>query len=618
MYGVMIFRSVQSRSILACLAAFYLPGAALACTGSDMARTSDGFIRKVVAGSDRVAAFETAEGSEQVFILELLQPYFVICETETHLRVSDIEALTVPEAEAGLTGFVPRDQVHEWPTREALAFSDLAFLGDRPEIVAWDDRNVLRDFMASGDSASFPPAFRENIDATLRRTTASRPYPVLGSSDELLLGRSPRRVFDVLLPAAIRPTDAVVIEDTDVELATEALTSATIVIAFDATGSMDSFARRVAESFGVSFAQLPPDMLEVLRLGFVFYRDAEDDVPLEATPPLPVAQAIEVLIAAAANMYGGGSEDEPVLDAVYHALNFYDWPPDAGQRIVVAVLNDDAKPTTVGGIDPEDRVPAGIDAIGVARTVFEQGLQLITVQAGPTRGQYLDQVLGTLARETQGSFVRWEDGLDETAIANAFAEQLQSRAASDIAEGRAVAARIASIDGASVVPLEVVDGEMLERLREAGVRFNIDLGEGGILVQPGYMMEASDLLVPQIRIDKRTLLELINLMSVLSVTGVDGDSMRESLRQSLAAIAGEDVDPYEPIATTLSRQLGVQFRSGLLEFNLEFLEALTPAERGTFARRLQDAAQGLDAFLNANLEELDRNPWVWMPVSALP
>jgi len=203
-------------------------------------------------------------------------------------------------------------------------------------------------------------------------------------------------------------------------------------------------------------------------------------------------------------------------------------------------------------------------------------------------------------------------------MANAFADLLQRRAASDIAEGRAVAAQILSIDGAGVVPLEVVDGEKLERLREAGVRFNIDLGEGGILVQPGFMVESADLLVPQIRIDKRTLLELINLMSILSVTGVDGDSMRRSLQRSVAAIAGETVDPQETIATTLRRQLGVQFRSGLLEFNLDYLEALTPSERGTFARRLQDGAQGLDGFLNANLEALDRNPWVWMPVTVLP
>ena len=609
---------VNRLAVFCLLSILTAPSFAQACTSTDMSRTADGFIRKVVAGSNKIPAFENTDDATQVFILDLLQPYFVICETETHIRISDIEALSVAEAESGLTGFVRKDQVYDWPTREALAFSDLAFLGDRPEIVAWDDRAGLNSFMSSGDATAYPPTFRENIDATLRRMTSSRPYPVLESHDGMLLGRTPRRVFDVLLPAAIRPTDAVVIDEADLERATQALSSATIVIAFDATGSMDSFALRVAESFKSSFAKLPDDVLDVLRLGFVFYKDVDDDIPLETTPPLPVSQAIEILIAAADNMYGGGPEDEPVLDAVYYAVNYYDWPPDSGRRIVVAVLNDDAKPATIGGIDPQDRIPTGVDAIGVARTVFEQGIPLITVQAGPRRGQYLDQVLGTLARETQGVFVRWDDGLDEAAIASAFAEQLQSRAAADIAEGRAVAERIASIDGAGVVPLEVVDAEKLERLREAGIRFSIDLGEGGILVQPGHMMESPDLLVPHIRIDKRTLLELINLMSVLSVTGVDAQSMRQSLQQSLSAIAGEAVDPHETIATTLQRQLGVRFRSGLLEFNLEFLEALTPAERGTFARRLQDAALGLDGFLNANLEELDRNPWVWMPVTALP
>lgn len=591
---------------------------ATACSTADMARTADGFVRKVVAGSDKVAAFDGPDEKTEAFVLDLMMPYFVLCETAEHLRITDLEALSVAEAEAGLTGYVRKDQTYEWATQEALAFSDIAMLGRRPEIVAWDDRETIKRFMATGDEAAHGPTFRENIAATLRRTQDARPYPVLGSSEELLLGRNPRRVFDVLLPAAIRPTDSVVIETADLTRATAALSSATIVVAFDATGSMERFARLVAESFKSSFSKLPADVLDSLRLSFVFYRDQDDEMPLEATPPFPVEQAVELLLAAASNMYGGGSDDEPVLDAVHYAAHLYDWPADAGRRIIVAVLNDDAKPTTVGRIDPEDRIPTGIDAIGVARTLFEQGVPLISVQAGPRRGQYLDQVLGTLARETDGVFIRWEEGLDEAAIAEALATQLQTRAARDIAEGRAVAALISAIDGAAVVPLEVVDGEKLERLREAGVRFNIDLGEGGVLVQPGHMMEAGDLLVPQIRVDKSTLLELINLMSVLAVTGVDAESMRQSVQQSLAAIAGEAVNPDETIGDTLRRQLGVQFRSGLLEFNLEYLEALTPTERVTFGRRLQEAAQGLDMFLNANLEALDRNPWVWMPVAALP
>ncbi len=591
---------------------------AFACTATEMSRTDDGFIKKIVAGSDKIMAYEDADEIREVFQLELLQPYFVICETETHLRLSDLEALSVSEAETGLTGFVRKDQVFDWPTREALAFSDLAFLGDRPEIVAWDNKTAVQGYMTSGDATAHPPSFRENIEETLRRTQDARPYPVLSSDEALLLGRTPRRVFEVLLPAALSPTDAVVFEETDLERATRALTSATIVIAFDATGSMESFARSVAESLKASFAKLPDDILEVLNLGFVFYRDVDDAVPLETTPPLPVSQAVEILIAASENMYGGGDDAEPVLDATYFAAHLYDWPEDAGRKIVVAILNDDAKASTIGNVDPTDNVPTGLDTIGVARSLFDEGIPIITVQAGPSRGQYLDQVLGTLARETEGVFIRWEDGLNEAEIADALSRQLQTRAIADIAEGRAIAEQILTEGDTAIVPLQVVDGEKLQRLREAGVKFNIDLGDDGILVQPGYMMDTGDLLVPQIRIDKKTLLELINLMSVLAVTGVDSESMRRSVQQSLAAISGEDVSPNETIAQTLQRQLGIQFRSGLLEFNLEFLDALTPSERASFGRRLQEAAQGLDMFLNANLEELDSNPWVWMPVSALP
>lgn len=610
-------KSFYWKSILACIVVS-IGNTALACSTAEMSRTEDGFIRKIVAGSDKILAYGSPEEVDEIFQLELLQPYFVICETETHLRVSDLEALSVSEAEAGLTGFVRKDQIFDWPTREALAFSDLAFLGDRPEIVAWDDRSAVESYMTSGDATAHPPSFRENIEETLRRTRDVRPYPVLSSDEELLLGRTPRRVFEVLLPAALSPTDAVVFDETDLERATRALTSATIVIAFDATGSMESFALSVAESLKASFAKLPDDILAVLNLGFVFYRDIDDAVPLETTPPLPVSQAVEILIAASENMYGGGDDAEPVLDATYHAAHLYDWPEDAGRKIVVAILNDDAKASTIGSIDPSDNVPTGLDTIGVARSLFEEGIPVISVQAGPSRGQYLDQVLGTLARETEGVFIRWEDGLNEAEIADALSQQLQTRAIADIAEGRAIAEQILTEGNTAIVPLEVVDGEKLERLREAGVKFNIDLGEDGILVQPGYMMDTGDLLVPQIRVDKRTLLELINLMSVLAVTGVDTDSMRRSVQQSLAAIAGEDVNPNETVAETLQRQLGIQFRSGLLEFNLEFLDALTPSERASFGRRLQEAAQGLDMFLNANLEALDSNPWVWMPVSALP
>lgn len=185
----------------------------------------------------------------------------------------------------------------------------------------------------------------------------------------------------------------------------------------------------------------------------------------------------------------------------------------------------------------------------------------------------------------------------------------------EIDAGRDVVGKIYDFEGAAAIPLEVIDGEKLERLREAGIAFDIAKGEDGILVQPGFMIETPDLMEPHVQITKDTLMELINLMSVLSVTGVDSESLHRSVAQSLAAIAGEAVDPAETIAETLQRQLGVKFKSGLLKFNLEYLDALTLGERTSFVKRLQDAAVGLDSFFNARLAEFDSGEAVWMPVT---
>ena len=49
--------------------------------------------------------------------------------------------------------------------------------------------------------------------------------------------------------------------------------------------------------------------------------------------------------------------------------------------------------------------------------------------------------------------------------------------------------------GYASIPLAVLDGEKLDRLRRNGVDFNINPGEGGVLVREGYMVENDDLLV---------------------------------------------------------------------------------------------------------------------------
>ncbi|MEM7519855.1 MAG: VWA domain-containing protein [Pseudomonadota bacterium] len=584
-----------------------------------MMKTDDGFIVKVVAGSDKIKAYSDASGSEETFQLDLLQPYFVICEDGDYFHITDLPADTVDEALAGNTGFVLSEQTHQWPTREALSFSEIAFIGERPEIVAWDDEEALDGFMETGNQKLHPPAFKEDLEATRLRERSTRPYPVLGSDVRKLRKVAEKRVYNVLLPAAITPAARIEIEEDDVAAAQVSLQSATILVVFDATASMGEFAKRAASAIGSALTTLDKDVVEQSTMGFLFFRDEDDDEKLVEVPPIPLREAAAALLKASDFMTGGGDEQEPILDAMYYASNIYDWG-QSGRRIIIGVLNDDAKPATTGGLDDEDRVPVGQDAFTIARDLYEKSIPVITVQAGPNKGPNLVPVLQTLADETATKALFWgPDGVSEAELAEAVVLQLGREAKVAIDKGENALDQLKyDLNGYATIPLEVLDGEMLERLRAAGVDFNIEPGEGGVLVREGYVLENTDLLAPEIQIEKETLVNLVNLYSVLSAVGVDGEGMIQSISEAVAAIAGEDYDPSEPIEETISKRLGIQFRSDLLNFDLAFIDAMLPAERLAMTKRIQDASTALSQYLEANQAEFDEQVAVWMPVSILP
>jgi len=204
-------------------------------------------------------------------------------------------------------------------------------------------------------------------------------------------------------------------------------------------------------------------------------------------------------------------------------------------------------------------------------------------------------------------------------VAEALTVRMAATAESAIADGKATFADVVfDLNGFPTIPLEVMDGEKLNRLREAGIAFNITNEDGGVLVREAYMLENSDLMEPKISIDKDTLEKLINLFSRLATIGVDGDSLREGIVEAVGAIAGESFDPDAPLKELVEKQLGIQFRSELLNFNIEFITTLNPAERNVYAKRIQEAAGALGQFFDANLEAFDTEIAVWMPVSKLP
>ena len=609
------------RTTIASVAAFLslVPAAALACEAEQMAKTEDGFILKVVAGSDKIVAFETAEAATEKLTMELLQPYFVICEAGDYYRITDLPANTVDEAVTGNVGFVLKSQVFVWPTREALTFNALIFDAGRPEVVAWEDEDILDEYMKTGDARKFPPAFKEDLESTLKRERATRPYPVLGSDVRKLRDRVDKRVYNALIPAALPPDTIVVAknkkgEAVDVKEIEKVLKSASFVVVFDATGSMEPVARNVAKDLIEAFDSLDEETYKNSQVGFVFFRDEEDSEKVAVSKLLPMKEGSKLLLEAASRMTGGGDIPEPILDATYIATNYFEWGggQGTGRKIVIGVLGGDAKPTTTGKID--DRVPAGMDPATLVGQMREKGVTMITMQADAGEGENLKTVLSTLAEGTKGKFIEFGG----EPVSKVLAEAMKEKVVVEAKEGGEIAKKIVDYNGYPAIPLKVLDGERLDRLRRAGINFNIEAGADGVLVRPAYVIENPDLLDPQIQIEKETLTQLINLFSVLGTVGVDAEGMQEAVGEAVAAMAGEDFDRTEPLDSIVKKSLGIQFRSGILSFDMEFLSVLTPAERLKFTQRIQKGGEKLSQFLEANLAEFDSQPAVWMSISELP
>jgi len=604
-------------------------GSALACDSKDnkMKTTEFGFIYKVVGGSDKVEAKKAPGSKDTVFTLDLLAPYYVICEEDQFYKVTDLQAETAKEAETGKVGYVLKDQVHPWPTREALNFSLVAFNGERSEIVAWDNEDTLAKFLETGNHKVAPPAFKEDLASTLKRERATRPYPVLSSETKMMLKSREKRVYHVLLPAALPPEAKVVItpdkptQEAEKKALDTVMRSATFCIVFDSTASMGPFAKDVAADIKATFDALPADIAKNSTTGFVFYRDEMDEEKVVITNPMPVEAAMKALTEAAKYMSGGGDPPEPVLDAVYVGHHFFKWNEGqgGGRRIMLVVLSDDAKVPTTGKI--HDGVPPGLEAAKIAEDLLADGIKTIAVQAGPGDGGKLTQTLTTLAETTGGTFVEWGSGGDERRkkVTQAVANQLTAARKETDEEGRKTMAKVEfDYRGYPTIPLAVLDGEKLNRMRVSGVKFNIDPGKGGVLINEGYILENQDLLDPQISIDKKTLDGLIHLFQVLGAAGVDTQAMKESAASALSAIAGEGYDPKETIEVTIRKRLGINFRTKLLDFNLEFLAGMNQNERLAMTKRIQERATILSQFMEANLEQFNKAPAVWMPVSQLP
>lgn len=568
---------------------------------------------KVVGRSDNIPIVEAPGSENALFTMEPLKPYFVLEDAGNSFQVAS------SQEDESSQGFVAKAEVESWNTREGLHFVDRTFNQNRRRTVtAWKTRDRIQDFFETGDGKAFGPTFKEQGQTRIGNYGII-PYPLLDTLKLEKADGSTRKIHQVLVPAVVAGTAETPGMDPDQVKAVAG--AVTFCVVFDATASMDKYARNFADTIDDMLANIKVDN-RLASAGFVLFRDLKDADPFEIVHPMPLKEATGWLKNRAKSMVGGDKPEEPVLDAVSLAQKSFLWNGGTAvrgaKRIAIVVANDDAHNETIG---LSADITKGESADAVAGNLLRSSIPIpvFALQAGNKDGGNLINVLQTLAETTGGEFYPAASNPKE--ISSDFSRRLENLVSASIDEGNQAFQRIASNvqnrqGGGTVIALNVLDTALRKRLEDAATEFNIS--EGGLLVETAWVFEDPTLYREKILIEKELLEDLVRFFNVMTDSTLDTSSLKESTANLLEALTGEKVPPGEEVQELLELRLGVHFTTNLLSFELDQLAALGSEERGLLQDNIRDAAGALADFLDMNTSRFNTEPRIWMPVSYLP
>ncbi|MCP4201015.1 MAG: hypothetical protein GY769_03685, partial [bacterium] len=210
-------------------------------------------------------------------------------------------------------------------------------------------------------------------------------------------------------------------------------------------------------------------------------------------------------------------------------------------------------------------------------------------------------------------------GSDE--ISESFSQNLETLVSRPIQEGSVIAARLRSqisarSRGGTVIPLNVLDDDVMERLQDAAQDYHIS--SGGLVITKAWVFEEPNLYREKILIDKELLEWLVRFFNTMTDYSLDAVSLLESMANLLEAMIGEDLRETAELQELLEKQLGIHFTTNLLSFPLERLATLDPRQRLLLQERIRNATVALADFLDMNVHRFNKDPRLWMPVSYLP
>lgn len=563
---------------------------------------------KVVAASEGVAVTTRPGTSTTAFELELLRPYFVADERADHYLIADSQTAH------SRRGWVGKDHVRPWSTREGLDLDATVFLADdRPWLAAWHDRAALEAYARTGDKDRHGPSYRTRLDrASLPEKL--RPYPLLDQGRVETLTGDERTIYHVLIPARLDSGKVTTpLSPAEIE---EALATVSFCIVFDATTSMEDYAREMATTINRLLDQIPKEVRRV-RAGLVLFRDRFDEEPFLVLEPGPLEEAAAALARHARTMAGGGDSAEPVLDAALLSITEFPWRVDRSteKRILVLVANEDAKLETVG---LAKSIKPGLDAAEVADRLFRKGVTVFALQAGPLDRGNLGSTLSALAVSTGGEYYSYSGDADsyDRGFASHVKGLIRDTVLRSAAEARRVAAAAVASGDSSVLPLHVLDPGLRARLERAGA--TVTKGGRAIFVEPAWMFEQKDLHQKKILIDKNTVEWLVLFFNLLADSALDAASLGHGVRELVQAFLGERIEPGTELQEVVEKSLGLHFRTLLLGMSLESFAAMPEDDRRLLQDRIATAGARLSRFLETAAPRFERSPAVWMPISILP
>lgn len=571
-------------------------------------------LKKVVAASDNITAMTARGGGSAAFKMPVLKPFFVVAEEGEYLKITD------QQESGGRTGYVKKAHILEWNTREGLHFQPSNLIIDgRPEVKVWPDRARIEQYARTGNATAFPPSYTEDKNTSRALPPNLLPYPVLGSARIKTAGGTEKRIYRVLIPAYTEGATAEV--RMPQEKIRKVLSKVTFCIVFDATASMRDYAKSMAATIEELLRSIGSSGIDLkdISVGFVFFRDLDDEERVVIINPAPLEAAVSRLRSEAEKMNGGGEEAEPVLDAATIAATEFKWSgssQEGAKKVAIVVLNDDAKKTTAG-LSPG--VAKGLSATEVGALLSKQRITVYALQAGSNDGGNLEGTLQTLANQTSGEYYPYnKDSMKVSRDFSSHVKNLFEGTSKDALEDSRTLLETALPGDReyTVLPLKALDSETISRLEEAAGELNIK--EGGLAIREGWMFELNDLYEQQVLVEKETIEQLVAFFRLLSDTSASCDDLKGSVVANLRTMLGEDIDAGAELQELVEKQLGVHFNTAILSFSLEHLCGFTPKERLALQSRIGEAGGKLANFLEAATPELNKQSQTWMKLSLLP